>query len=206
MVNGKCIVHGLYAVKELAVRIQELPIGTWTVDYKAFLEESIGTILKDYTDNSTDTVVDITVKLLAPVEDIEKTLKLVRVLGTNNMNLFDAEERLCKYDSVYDIIDTFYKVRSETYGKRKVYQEEAVSKTLHKLTHKVALKKLKIEEHEGYGYLIKMPMDSVSQEKVAELEAEHAQVTKSLEELKSTTIEMVWTRELVQLRKCIEHM
>jgi DNA topoisomerase-2 len=227
MVNGKCIVHGVYSAKELVVRIQELPVGTWTVDYKAFLEESIGTIIKDYTDNSTDTDVDITVKLLNPVEDLEKSLKLVRVLGTNNMNLFDPDERLCKYESVYDIIDTFYTIRHETYGKRKVYQEEVLGRTLHKLTHKVkyirailsdkldlrrktqeeivsALKQLKIEEHEGYTYLTKMPMDSVSQENVVELEAEHARIEQSLKDLKSTTVEMLWTRELLKLRKCIE--
>jgi DNA topoisomerase-2 len=227
MVNGKCIVHGLYTAKELVVRIQELPVGTWTVDYKAFLEESVGTVIKDYTDNSTDTVVDITVKLLHPVEDIEKTLKLTRVMGTNNMNLFDADERLCKYDSVQDIVEAFYKVRHTTYMKRKVHQEEVLGRTLHKLTHKVkyiralladtldlrrktqeeivlALQQLKIEEHDGYHYLIKMPMDSVSKENVIELEKEHAKVSKQLEDLKNTTVEMLWTHELNRLRKCIE--
>ena len=227
MVNGKCIVHGLYTVKELMVRIQELPVGTWTVDYKAFLEESIGTIIKDYTDNSTDTVVDITVKLLNPVEDIEKTLKLTRVMGTNNMNLFDADERLCKYESVQDILDAFYKVRHTTYLKRKVHQEAVLERTLHKLTHKVkyirailsdtldlrrktqdeivkALQKLKIEEHDGYNYLIKMPMDSVSNENVKDLEAEHGRIEQQLEDLKKTTVEMLWIHELKRLRKCIE--
>ena len=227
MDHGKCMVHGTYTMKDLTVRIQELPVGTWTVEYKAFLEESLGTIIKDYTDNSTDTDVDITVKLLNPIEDIAKTLKLTRTFGTNNMNLFDAEERLCKYASVHDIIDAFYTVRYDAYRKRKVYQEEVLARTLHKLTHKVkyieailtdkldlrkkthdeivkALVQLQIEEHDGYSYLIKMPMDSVSAENVKDLKAEHARVQKELNDLKSTSIETMWSRELLRLRKCIE--
>ncbi|NDA88406.1 MAG: hypothetical protein EBY14_12955, partial [Betaproteobacteria bacterium] len=162
--------------------------------YKAFLEESIGTLIKEYTDNSTDTDVDITVKLLQPMD--EKLLKLTKTLSSSNMNLFNKKECLHKYDTVHNILDEFYEVRMDTYHKRKEYQIGALKKVLHKLTQRVtyirailtdqldlrkktqvqivdALKKLGIEEHEGYNYLIKMSMDSVSSEKVLELEQEH---------------------------------
>jgi hypothetical protein len=66
------------------------------------------------------------------------------------------------------------------------------------------LKKLGIEEHDGnYDYLIKMPMDSVSKEKVTELENQHQLVEEELEELTGTTIEVIWMRELTRLKKCI---
>lgn len=225
--TGKYVMHGVYTVKDLVVRIQELPISVWTVEYKAFLEEITGTVIKDYTDNSTDTDVDITVKLLNPVEDVEKTLKLTKTFSTNNMNLFDKDEKLCKYDTVHDIIDAFYEVRMNTYVKRKTHQVDLLRHTLHKLTHKVKyiqailsdtldlrrkrkeeivdeLKKLGIEEHDGdYNYLIKMPMDSVSHEKVIELENEHQLIEEELDELVSTSIETMWIRELTRLKKCI---
>jgi len=204
-----------------------LPVGMWTVEYKAFLEEITGTIIKDYTDNSTDTDVDITVRLIKVVDDIEKTLKLTKTFSTNNMNLFDKDEKLCKYETVHDIIDAFYEVRMKTYEKRKEHQTKLLRHTLHKLTHKVKyirailsdtldlrrktkdeiilnLKKLEIEEHDGdYTYLIKMPMDSVSKEKVIELENEHQLVEEELEELTGTSIETIWVRELTRLKKCI---
>lgn len=223
--KDKYIVTGLYTVKESVVRIQELPIGTWTVDYKTFLEESIGTILKEYTDNSTDTEVDITVKLLQPMD--EKLLKLTKTLSSSNMNLFNKQECLHKYDTVQNILDEFYEVRMETYQKRKTYQIGALKKVLHKLTQRVhyirailtdqldlrkktqdqiidALKKLNIEEHDGYNYLIKMSMDSVSSEKVMELEQEHEKVSKELTELVNTPIETIWIRELTLLKTFIK--
>ncbi len=50
-----------------------------------------------------------------------------------------------------------------------------------------------------------MPMDSVSAENVKELKAEYTRVKQELTDLKSTSIEMIWSRELLKLRKCIEH-
>ena len=55
------------------IRITELPIGVWTDDYKRFLESLIDDsqnkrknktkcILKNYTDMSTDTEIDITLR------------------------------------------------------------------------------------------------------------------------------------------------
>lgn len=222
--KDKFNVTGLYTTKESVVRIRELPIGTWTVDYKTFLEESIGTIVKEYTDNSTDTEVDITVKLLQPMD--EKVFKLTKTLSTSNMNLFDENGCLHKYDTVLDIIHAFYEVRMKTYQKRKEYQIEALKRVLHKLTQKVnyirailsdtldlrkktqsqiiaALQALHIEEHDGYNYLIKMPMDSVSSEKVKELEQEHKQIAKELDELTKTPIETIWIRELTLLKSNI---
>jgi DNA topoisomerase-2 len=161
---------------------------------------------------------------LKPVEDIEKTLKLTRVMGTNNMNLFDADERLCKYETVQDILDAFYKVRHTTYLKRKVHQEAVLERTLHKLTHKVkyirailadtldlrrktqdeivkALQKLKIEEHDGYNYLIKMPMDSVTDENVKHLLSDRDSKRAQHKQLTDTSIQALWTRDLDELEQ-----
>ena len=67
-----------------------------------------------------------------------------------------------------------------------------------------ALKTLKIEEHEGsYHYLIKMPMDSVTEEKVTELEKEHDTLQKEIQELTKTSIQTLWERELNVLKKSL---
>ena len=222
----KFTVKGVYTQNELTVHITELPIGTWTNEYKEFLESIRGTILKEYIDNSTDVEVNLTLKLLQPVADIEKTLKLSVMLNTNNMNLFNADEQLRKY-TIPMILDEFYGIRLCLYEKRKAYQLKQLNDTLRKITNKVmyirsiledkldlrrkkldeivqALKTLKIEEHEGsYHYLIKMPMDSVTEEKVTELEKEHDMLQKEIQELTKTSIQTLWERELNVLKKYI---
>jgi DNA topoisomerase-2 len=170
--------------------------------------------------------VNLTLKLLQPVKDIEKTLKLSVTLNTNNMNLFNADEQLRKY-TIPMILDEFYGIRLCLYEKRKAYQLKQLNDTLRKITNKVmyirsiledkldlrrkkleeivqALKTLKIEEHEGsYHYLIKMPMDSVTEEKVTELEKEHDTLQKQIQELTKTSIQTLWERELNVLKKSL---
>jgi DNA topoisomerase-2 len=139
---AKYLIKGTYEIADRKVRITELPIGTWTDDYKEFLEKLMesppaekdkgGTaaaagatapVLKEYTDMSTDAVVDITVTfhpayphtpkdLQAVIIDadagtnkLEKLLGLFTTQSTTNMNLFDPREKLRKYANIYDIIE-----------------------------------------------------------------------------------------------------
>jgi DNA topoisomerase-2 len=223
----KYTVKGKYTQKDLLVHITELPIGVWTIDYKEFLEELIGTVIKEYTDNSTDKEVNLQVKLLKPVEDIEKTLKLTTTLSTKNMNLYNSHETLTHYSDVKTIIQEFYDVRWMGYEKRKTYQLESLRKELHKIQHKVAyiravvdgtlelrnkktdailaeLVALKIEPHEGsFHYLIKLPMDSVSSEKVIELETQYKELIQTIQELESTSVQTMWAKELMNLKKIL---
>ena len=204
-----------------------MPVGVWTIDYKEFLEELIGTVIKEYTDNSTDKEVNIQVKLLKPVEDVEKTFKLSTSLSIKNMNLYNSEEKLTHYQNVKTIIDEFFDVRWEGYEKRKAYQLEALKRDLHKIKHKVdyiravvsgkldlrnkksdviiaEIVALKIEPHDGgFNYLIKLPMDSVSTERVEELEAEYKAVMKKMTDLETTSIDTMWSNELIHLKKIL---
>jgi len=223
----KYAVKGKYTQKDLMVHITELPVGVWTIDYKEFLEELIGTVIKEYTDNSTDKEVNIQVKLLKPVEDVEKVFKLSTSLSIKNMNLYNSEEKLTHYPNVKTIIDEFFDVRWEGYEKRKAYQLEALKRDLHKIKNKVdyiravvsgkldlrnkksdviiaEIVALKIEPHDGgFNYLIKLPMDSVSTERVEELEAEYKSVMKKMTDLETTEIHTMWSNELIHLKKIL---
>ena len=98
----------------------ELPVGTWTSDYKAYLETLIEDktkngkkkkpIVKTYIDSCTDTIVEFTVKLhlgILPdlisnnvskhVNQLEKVFKLTTTKKTSNMYLFNKEQQLRKY-------------------------------------------------------------------------------------------------------------
>ena len=127
----KYLIRGVYEkIGSDKVRITELPVGTWTDDYKQYLETLMDTttktgkkkkpVIKSYIDMSTDTLVDITVTfpvgVIAKMEttlveygcsQLEKTLKLYTTNTTTNMHAFTEEEKLKKYNTVYDIINDY---------------------------------------------------------------------------------------------------
>ena len=113
------------------VEITELPIRTWTQDFKDKLEEIIKadktpSFIKDYKDYNTHTKVHFIIQLedkhakKVIEEGLEEKFKLSKQVSTSNMVAFDAEGRITKYDSPEDILRAFYTVRIKFYEKRKV--------------------------------------------------------------------------------------
>jgi DNA topoisomerase-2 len=221
--DGKYLCKGVYTVKDNTVHVTELPIGKWTDDYKEFLEESLGTLVKDYTDQSTDTLVDFQIKMNS-IDDIERTLKLTTTLSISNMNLFTEKDQIKKYSSVQEIIHDFYQVRLEGYKTRKEHVLKSIQDKLRVIHNKVQyiralledridlrkknttmiiqeLKQLGLDDIDGYSYLIKMPMDSVSIENVTVLEQEYQSMIQKVKDLTSTPPEQLWLSELNDLKK-----
>ena len=115
--------------KEL--EITELPIRTWTQDFKEKLEEiikadKVPSFIKDYRDYNTHVNVNFIIQMdekhmeAALAEGLEERFKLSKTLATSNMVAFDEAGRLRKYSSVEEILQTFYDVRLVMYQKRKV--------------------------------------------------------------------------------------
>ena len=260
---AKYLIKGTYEiVADRKVRITELPIGTWTDDYKQFLEKLMETptvadkekekdksatsnspVLKEYIDMSTDTVVDITVTfhpsyphtpkdLAAAIVDadagtnkLEKLLGLFTTQATTNMNLFDAREKLRKYATIYDIIEDYYTERLALYAKRKTamlallanelrvlsnrarYIQEVLDDKLElrRQTKEAIFEKMTAHGYEHidgdaeFKYLLKMPMDSVTDENVKHLLGERDSKRAQHQELTATSIEALWTRDLDEL-------
>jgi ribosomal protein L12E/L44/L45/RPP1/RPP2 len=200
-------------------------------------------VLKEYSDMSTDTVVDITVTfhpsyphtpkdLQAAIVDadagtnkLEKLLGLFTTQSTTNMNLFDAREKLRKYANIYDIIEDYYVERLALYAKRKTAMLAQLANELRVLTNraryiqevlddKLELRRQTKEaifakmvahgyEHiEGdaeFKYLLKMPMDSVTDENVLNLLSDRDTKRAQHQGLADTTIQALWTRDLDEL-------
>jgi DNA topoisomerase-2 len=157
---------------------------------------------------------------------LEKLLKLYTTNSTSNMHLFDADDTLQKYENVSDIIDAYYEVRLQLYQTRKEYMIDALERELVLLSNKakyiqenldgtIDLRKKKKEtvvamlEEKGYDkidgddeykYLVKMPMDSVTEENVDRLLKEKGNKESELETIKKTTINQMWLSELEALR------
>lgn len=159
--ENKYLVRGRY--EKLAadkIRITELPVGTWTMPYIAFLEELMDggvdkngkktpSLIKDFTSICTEVSIDIVVEFprgkLTEYEEsvdangvngLEKLLKLTTSISSTNMNMFDDKIRLHKYNAVAEIIDAFYVVRYEAYHRRKAYQVNAMQQVLRKLSNR----------------------------------------------------------------------
>ena len=158
---------------------------------------------------------------------IEKLFKLYSTSSTTNMHLFDSSDKLKKYDTVEEIIDDYYLSRFQLYIKRKEFLIEALEKELVILSNKaryiqellddtIDLRKKKkteiidllvskcydvIDEDGEFKYLIRMPMDSVSEENVEKLNGEHKDKSDELQRIKETTEQQMWLVELEQLEQ-----
>ena len=267
--NTKYLIKGGYEIlSDKQVRVTELPIGSWTDDYKKYLEElmevkapslqdkdkpekdkaekkpkkskSDQPQVKDYTDMSTDKVVDFTITfapgVISEMKDtivehttctaLEKLLKLYTTRSTTNMHIFDENEKLIKYSKVEDLITRFMNVRAAYYSKRKLYQVDALKKETCILSNKarfisevldntIDLRKKKsaevssilksrnyamIDEDNHYKYLVRLPMDSVTEENVDKIMSERDDKMKELERLLNTTEKEMWLKELATLR------
>jgi DNA topoisomerase-2 len=154
---------------------------------------------------------------------IEKLFKLSTTVSTTNMHMFNKDCRLHKYNHVTEIIDEFYDVRIDVYRKRKEYLIDNIEKKLIKLSNRaryitevladrIDLRRKKSSEvndmlttmeftkiENDYKYLIKMPMDSVTDENVTSILKEHTDTEKELDVLKRTKLETMWKHELQTL-------
>ena len=150
---------------------------------------------------------------------VEKLLKLYTTEST-------SKDQLKKFSNVYDIVREYYGTRLSLYEKRKAHQLAAMAAELRVLSNKaryiqelldgsidlrrkrgeelVAMLQSKgydsMENDEHYKYLLKLPMDSVSEENVQRLLKEKGQKEAQHSILESTSIEQLWLADLAELR------
>lgn len=217
--------------------ITELPVGTWTEDYKEFLEglsqsivdksgKKIPAVIKDYEDLYTKTTVNFPITFqpnqldTLSHEQIMSMFKLTTTINTNNMHLFDAQDKLKKYNSIMEIIDDYYIHRLNLYITRKQHILRIYADKRNVLTNKeryindilsgtIDLRgkrkddiRLILTGHDyskisdSYDYLTKMPMDSVTYENIEALSKECAKVTADMQRIEATTEKDMWLSEL----------
>ena len=248
MSDGRFLIKGIYKrEKGETLHITELPVGYWTDDFKQHLENLMDAksgknkkvVIKDYDDMSTDVTVSFKIKFVSGSLDelesqthedgnyngIEKLLKLYSFQSTSNMNLFDADDKLKKYDTTGEIMCAFYWARIQLYSKRRkaliAHMEEILKVLSNKakyiqenLAGTIDLRRKKQDEitkmledkgydkkDDDYKYLVKMPMDSVTEENVVKLMKEFEENKAHLEKLQKTTKHQMWIEDLDALAK-----
>jgi len=156
-------------------------------------------------------------------------LGLITKKSTSNMHLYNADGKIVKYKSPLEILEDFYDVRYDTYVKRKTYLIGKLTEEMNILTYKmkfiqdVLSKKIIIERtkkqviidrlielkypmmaadesNESYNYLINIPLMSLSDEKIKELEDRCKAKEQELINVRNTSEEQMWTIELQELR------
>lgn len=235
------------------VRVTELPVGTWTEDYKEMLEAMLerGDI-KAYESNYYNDTVDFVITFAsaerldalmgaAPGSDedggrtqLEAFLKLASTknLGTGNMFLFNARGQITKYAGPGDVVREFVDVRMGVYARRKEHQLAQLARDAQLARERVrfldavisgevqvarlnkAALEARLEElafprlaagaaEPSYDYLVRMPIYNMTPDKKRELEEELAAIERTAAELRDTTLEAMWTRELDELEQCL---
>jgi len=196
--------------------------------------------IKDYKDMSTDTTVDITVtfqpgmlnKLMSKQYDehsnmMEKEMNLYTTKTNTNMHMFDDNQQLKKYGSVYEIIDKYMVVRMNYYSKRKAFVLDKLKRDVTLISNKarfiemqcndeIDLRRKKkdaviellkshdfdmIDEDNDYKYLRTMPIDSVIEENIEKLMKEKDNKMKEYETLEKKSIQKLWMDELEELEE-----
>jgi DNA topoisomerase-2 len=133
--------------------ITELPVRTWTQNYKEFLEELMppetkksddapdSTIIdfrEFHTENSVHFEVTMSAEKMKEVEKagLEKTFKMRSSISITNMVLFDQHGKIGKYNSAVDILTEFCHVRRKVYDARKAHMVAKLTRDQQILSNK----------------------------------------------------------------------
>lgn len=152
--ESKYIMKGSYEIlDDETVHVTELPIFMSFEKYREYLisielqdkkEQSDKKLIVDFEQKPFPNKVDIIIKFkptelqkLIKSDELEKYLKLSTTISLSNMTMFNVNNKLIKYDTVYDIIEDFYIHRKDIYQKRKDYHTRVLENDMNIIKFKV---------------------------------------------------------------------
>ena len=142
------ISRGIYRwIDDATVEITELPIGTWTEDYKDFLENMITNNLNNlkyienhYTSKNVKFILHFNTNVRQNIEsnfDVLFKLQSSKNLSINNIHLFNKDGAIQKYETAVEIIKEWAETRVLKYFERKNYQLKNLEKEAKILNNKM---------------------------------------------------------------------
>ena len=220
-------------INNTTVEITELPIGTWTENYKEFLEDLItknNIYLKSFESHYTAKNVKFVLKLTDSAKETlgdkflnEFNLISNKNLSLNNLHLFTTKGNIKKYANIAEILKEWSYTRINKYQERKdnqltrMEQEylilsakirfiiDVIEENIKIMNRKMKEVESQLETKEyykyenSYDYLLRMPISQLTTEKKEELEKDVAKLKEEIEELKNTSIIIIWENELKNL-------
>jgi DNA topoisomerase-2 len=222
-------VKGRWTIEKDTMTITELPVETWTSDYKEWLDKQLADgVIKDYSDTSTDTHVFIKIKLTGTQDHLKIIEKsLTSKIKLTNMHAFDSECVINKYETLHEILEEFAVVRLELYQKRRAHCltqmkdrlpfHENVVKFIHNQCTEPPLPDLRrktseecdslleqqqyIRISESYDYLMNLPMKSLTKSVAQKHQNDLDILRTKINELENKTAEDLWLDDLSNFSK-----
>jgi DNA topoisomerase-2 len=213
-------VNGVYTMEKDVAVITELPVGTWTSDFRETMEKWVADgEAKEFTDLSTDQDVNIRIK---GVKEALLKKALSDKLKTTNMHAFNAKGVIQKYATLQDILVEYANVRLDVYAKRKdallkqlrsqlPYHEQIVrfiwgqleDEPCPDLRHATAAQcdqYLEDEEYQriddSYDFLLRLPFRSLTKEAIASHESALKVLRTKIADLEASTPASLWIADL----------
>lgn len=215
--EGTHVFKGIYKYDERlrSITVSELPPGCSTTSFKEKLEMLLAKgAIKDYTNQSTDTEVDFSIRGYTG-HDVEKDFCLTRSVKSSNMHLI-TPDGIKLFDSTLEILKEFCEHREKFYGIRKKSLIIRMTHDLKSLTAKfkfiegiiqkkfivLGRKKAEVEEDlsrrgfDDFEDLWKIPTSSYTEEKVQSLRNECEKLKIDLDMISAKTSRDLWIEDL----------
>jgi DNA topoisomerase-2 len=185
------ISRGIYRwIDDATVEITELPIGTWTEDYKDFLENMITNNLNNlkyienhYTSKNVKFILHFNTNVRQNIEsnfDVLFKLQSSKNLSINNIHLFNKDGAIQKYETAVEIIKEWVETRILKYFERKNYQLKNLEKEAKILNNKM---RFILDVIDGN---IKIMNKKLTEVTLRLIELKYTPITEEVEETEST--------------------
>lgn len=211
--------HGILNKTEYGYDVVELPYFMWTEKYKEILESLQEQKLIKYFKNYS-TIDSVLFNVYTENEMDIWDFKLVSVINTSNMTVFDSKNNIKRFQTCNAIIHEFCKVRYYFYTVRKQYILETLEKDLllqneklrfiqYVMDEKIKVFKMPkatiINQLESFSFTLidihlNTPLVNFSEDKIIELELKIKIIEDSIFKLKNKSEGMIWKEELEQLK------
>ena len=196
--------------------VTELPPGTWTADYREWLEKELAEgRIKDFADTSTDQDISIRIK---GIEEAALLKSLTTKVKTTNMHAFNANGIITKYATLNDILIEFVAVREALYDTRRLHQITLLEKEvpyhedivrfiesqcldtpvpdLRRKTRAECEALLTKHKYTHHAEILRLPVSSFTAEVMEKHRADRENVLTRLGLLKGTTARALWLADL----------
>ena len=197
-----------------------MPIGRWPRNYRKDLEKwQDEKKIVDFRDLSVDNEVYFEIRGFKDTPSF-RTLKLERRIGMSNMVALDERCKPIKYDTVGDILESFYYQRLPIYQERKNYMLAKYKADIEIMNHKMrfvravldkvirVMNRPKIEILEGMDRLQiprniydKSKLRHFSEDDINKMRNKAAKMQEEHDILENTTIQQLWLSDLNDLEK-----
>ena len=209
-------VIGVYRKEKDECVVTELPPGTWTSDYREWLEKELAEgRIKDFSDTSTDRDICIRIK---GIEEAALIKSLTTKIKTTNMHAFNAKGVIAKYATLNDILVEYAAVREALYETRRLHQiakleaevpyHEDIVRFIEQQCLDVPVpdlrKKTKTEcealltqhKYTHHAEILRLPVSSFTAEVMAKHRSDRESVLTRLDLLRGTNARALWIADL----------